>query len=338
MDYVGIDRVIFGAEALDQPRRFFIDWGLRKVAATRSRLAFATGNGTELHLCREGTKGLAPRVAPDSQFREFVLAVKSRRDLERLGDELARDRSVDEQPDGRLRFQDDSGITLSLAVSARTSISPPAAQAYNQPGSRRRVDTIASVHEQARPWQIGHIVFFVPDVDQAEVFYRKRLGFWLSDRYVGGAGVFLRWARRSEHHNVFLLKSPHGHSALHHLAFEVQSPHEVFGGGRAFSDKGWATAVGPGRHPISSAYFWYFKNPLGGAVEYFCDPDFVTEHWKPHQYRVNRFSEWHLAEGIPPPPANAARPSLSAARAIDAARAAKRAAAAQSAPTGGNRS
>ena len=59
-------------------------------------------------------------------------------------------------------------------------------------------------------------------------------------------------------------------------------------------------------------------------MEYFCDPDFVTEHWKPHQYRVNRFSEWHLAEGIPKPPVNAARPSLSAARAIEAAREAAR--------------
>ncbi len=320
MDYLGIDRVIFGAEALDQPKRFFSDWGLKKLSATRSQLTFATGNGCELQVWRDSVKGLAPRIAPDSQFREFVLAVKTRRDLDRLGNDLSRDRQVEAQPDGRLRFQDDSGITLSVAVSGRPAVPLPRAQTYNQPGDRRRVDMIASFHLQAHPWQIGHIVFFVPDVDQAEAFYRKRLGFWLSDRYVGGAGVFLRWARRSEHHNMFLLKSPNGQSALHHLAFEVQSPHEVFGGGRAFSEKGWATAVGPGRHPISSAYFWYFKNPLGGAVEYFSDPDFVTENWKPHQYRVNRFSEWHLAEGIPPPPMNAARPSLSAARAIDEAR------------------
>lgn len=324
MDYLGLERVIFGADDLDEPKRFFTDWGLRRLSATRARLSFATGNGSELQVWRDGSKGLAPRIAADSQFREFVLAVKSRRDLERLGDEIARDRPVDQQPDGRLRFQDDAGVTLSLIVSTRTGTRVPPAQAFNQPGHRGRVDTIANFHQQAAPWQIGHIVFFVPDVDEAEAFYRQRLGFWLSDRYVGGAGVFLRWARRSEHHNMFLLKSPHGASALHHLAFEVQSPHEVFGGGLAFSGKGWATQIGPGRHPISSAYFWYFRNPLGGAVEYFCDPDFVTEAWKPHHYRVNRFSEWHLTEGIPPPPANPARPSLAAARAIDAASRGKR--------------
>jgi len=32
-----------------------------------------------------------------------------------------------------------------------------------------------------------------------------------------------------------------------------------------------------GRHPISSAYFWYFASPLGGMLEYFSNPDFVTE-------------------------------------------------------------
>jgi hypothetical protein len=100
----------------------------------------------------------------------------------------------------------------------------------------------------------------------AERLYRQRLGFWLTDRYVGGAGVFLRWARASEHHNLFLLKSRSGKTDLHHIAFEVRDVHEVFGGGREFTKRGWTTEVGPGRHPISSAYFWYFKNPLGGAI------------------------------------------------------------------------
>jgi catechol 2,3-dioxygenase-like lactoylglutathione lyase family enzyme len=324
VDTLGLERVIFGADNLDEPKRFFTDWGLQRVSTTRSRVAFATRNGSQLQVWRDDAGGLAPRVGPDGQFREFVLAMKTQRDVDRVGDDIARDRAVEQQPDGRLRFQDDAGITLSVIVSTRGRVDPPKAQAFNQPGNRGRVNAIANVHTQAAPWQIGHIVFFVPDVNEAEAFYRKRLGFWLSDRYVGGAGVFLRWARRSEHHNMFLLKSPHGRTALHHLAFEVQSPHEVFGGGLAFSGKGWATQVGPGRHPISSAYFWYFRNPLGGAVEYYCDPDFVTEDWKPHHYRVNRFSEWHLTEGIPPPPADPNRPSLAAARSIEAARGERR--------------
>jgi hypothetical protein len=53
---------------------------LKKLSATRSQLTFATGNGCELQVWRDSVKGLAPRIAPDSQFREFVLAVKTRRD------------------------------------------------------------------------------------------------------------------------------------------------------------------------------------------------------------------------------------------------------------------
>jgi catechol-2,3-dioxygenase len=105
---------------------------------------------------------------------------------------------------------------------------------------------------------------------------------------------------------------------LHHIAFEVNDVHEMLGGGLAFSKKGWATEVGPGRHPISSAYFWYFKNPLGGAIEYFCDSDYVNADWKPRQYRINRFSEWHLADGIVQRDDGKIRPSLAAAQAMKA--------------------
>ena len=102
---------------------------------------------------------------------------------------------------------------------------------------------------------------------------------------------------------------------FHHVAFEVRDIHEVFGGGIAFGNKGWDTAVGPGRHPVSSAYFWYFKNPLGGAIEYFSDTDVATEHWQAVDFAEGRFSEWHLAEGIKTPPVPASRSSIENARA-----------------------
>ena len=92
--------------------------------------------------------------------------------------------------------------------------------------------------------------------------------------------------------------------------------------GMAFARQGWSTEIGPGRHPISSAYFWYFRNPLGGAIEYFCDPDYVTERWKPRNFRVNRFSEWHLPAGLPLKADGHVRPSLAAVKAIEAAGAA----------------
>jgi hypothetical protein len=59
---------------------------------------------------------------------------------------------------------------------------------------------------------------------------------------------------------------------------------------------------------------------MGGGIEYFCDPDFVTEKWKPHQYRVNRFSEWHLPKGIVQIDDGKMRPSLAAVKAMDLAK------------------
>jgi hypothetical protein len=58
----------------------------------------------------------------------------------------------------------------------------------------------------------------------------------------------------------------------------------VIGGGIAMSKKGWKTEIGPGRHPISSAYFWYFENPLAAPLEYYADEDFCTEDWKPQTF------------------------------------------------------
>jgi hypothetical protein len=49
-------------------------------------------------------------------------------------------------------------------------------------------------------------------------------------------------------------------------------------------------------------------------LEYFSNPDFVTEAWKPTNFRVNRFSEWHLVDGIPVPRETIMRPSLKAAK------------------------
>jgi catechol 2,3-dioxygenase-like lactoylglutathione lyase family enzyme len=318
MDFTGIDSVLFGADDLKVPRRLFSDWGLRKVRDRRSELAFATRIGSELVVRPASTRGLPPPMEGGSQFREVIFGVASERHLDRLEGELSRDRKVSIDPDGTLHTVDDCGIGIGFRIWRHGNERDEPATDWNGPGHRRRLNRIAPFYRAAQPFKMGHIVFLVPDTKVAETFWRKRVGFWLSDRYVGGAGVFLRWARRAEHHNLFLAKSRTGKVDLHHIAFEVRNVHEVFGGGKAFAEQGWATEVGPGRHPISSAYFWYFKNPLGGAIEYFSDPDHVDEGWTPHNYRVNRFSEWHLADGLGDgrDASALARPSLESARAI----------------------
>jgi hypothetical protein len=88
------------------------------------------------------------------------------------------------------------------------------------------------------------------------------------------------------------------------------------------AQKGWQTELGPGRHPISSAYFWYFHCPAGASAEYYTDEDHLTAAWQPREFerRPEIFAEWAIAGGIdgktrrqaraappPPTPANIGR-------------------------------
>ena len=129
-------------------------------------------------------------------------------------------------------------------------------------------------------------------------FYIDAMGFTLSDEYPGH-GAFLRCTTPGEHHNLFLLNRP-GKPGVNHVAFTLADIHEVIGGGIAMAQKSWKTEIGPGRHPISSAYFWYFHNPLGAPVEYYADDDWCTEAWVPGQFtrKPELFAEWAIAGGI----------------------------------------
>ena len=129
--------------------------------------------------------------------------------------------------------------------------------------------------------------------------YTKTLGFLVSD-YYPEAGYFLRCRETAPHHQLFLLQHPKGASGLNHVAFSVRDIHEVFGGGLNISRQGWSTQLGPGRHPISSAYFWYVNSPTGGLFEYFADEDWCTVDWpaKAWERTPEHFAEWAIAGGL----------------------------------------
>ena len=63
---------------------------------------------------------------------------------------------------------------------------------------------------------------------------------------------------------------------------------------------GWDTQLGPGRHPVSSAYFWYFQNPAGALIEYYADEDQLTPEWQPRDFEPGPtvFAEWAIDGGI----------------------------------------
>ncbi len=298
MAVIGLDTVIFTAPDMARARKFFTDWGLRRVRSGKSGTVFETEIGSQIILRPRGAKNMPPPAARGMNFREMIWGVSSKRDLAAIAKEISKDREVTEDKDGAIHFLDPNGLGVGFRVWKHARNFKPERTPVNIYGRPERIDARSTFYQRARPLRMGHIGFVIPDLKSAEKFYHDRLGFPISDRYAGGAALFLRCSAENEHHNLFLIWSRDGRTAFDHVAYEVRDIHEVFAGGIHFDRQGWSTRVGPGRHPVSSAYFWYFNSPCDGAVEYYCDSDWVTESWKPSNFRNNRFSEWHLVDGI----------------------------------------
>jgi catechol 2,3-dioxygenase-like lactoylglutathione lyase family enzyme len=294
MAVTGIDAVVFGVSDMGEAKRFLDDWGTRLVSESPGRLVYETHDGGEVIVRPSDAVDLPPAIEPGNTVREVIWGTQDEAELRgtvgRLGD-------VRVGADGMPRVVDPNGLSLAFRVSRRRPVAV-APTPVNAPGVPQRIDRRSPIHDHAEPLQIGHVVVFANDFAAMRAFYLDRMGLILSDEYPGH-GAFLRARMRGEHHNLFILNRP-GKPGVNHVAFTVTDIHEVIGGGIAMSKKGWKTEIGPGRHPISSAYFWYFHNPLGAPLEYYADDDFCTEAWQPQQFvrKPELFAEWAIAGGI----------------------------------------
>lgn len=297
MAFNGIDAVTFGVENMVDARRFLQDWGLREIFASQDRLEFETQDGTQVIVRPQDASDLAAAIEPGNTVREVIWGARSEAELKDSVAQLEATGKVERSSDGSVRVYDPNGLAIGMRVSRRRPVAVAATPA-NAPGSHLRVDQRSPVYQQANPVQVGHVVLFGADFPAMRAFYIERMGFHLSDEYPGH-GAFLRCQLRGEHHNVFILNRP-GRPGVNHVAFTVRDFHEVMGGGLAMSRKGWKTEIGPGRHPISSAYFWYFENPLAAPLEYYADDDYCTEAWQPQSFerKPELFAEWAIAGGV----------------------------------------
>lgn len=291
MAITGIDAVTFGVTDLEVARRYVADWGLKQVG---KRDSWRCADGSEVHIVAADAPGLPAAVEPGSTAREVVWGVSAQRDLDRIARELGRDRKVTVDRGGVVRTVDDIGLAIGFRITRRTPVKA-ATPAINVPGRPGRVDRTAPFYARAMPQEFSHVVFGVPDHKVMEDFYVQRLGFVLSDRYEGRS-VFLRATARGNHHHLFILNTADQKVHFNHLSFKVRDAHEVIGGGQHMAAQGWETQVGPGRHFPSSAVFWYYKSPLGGAFEYAADEDVLTAKWKPRTFKMapELFNEWNF--------------------------------------------
>ena len=297
MSVLGIDEISYGADDLAACRQFFLDWGLNLVDEQADRLMFETLNGCRVIVAATNHPSLPLAIEAGSTLREVVWGVQSEADLALYADRI-RGLPGFVQSSGRIGCTDPNGLAVRLQVTQKRDVEVPSAE-YNTWSRKGRIDQASPAYERAQPIEVGHVVFFVKDVQACERFYVDNFGFAASDRYPE-RGAFLRTAPDGGHHDIFLLQRPDKHAGLNHVAFTVRDIHEVFGGGMHISRCGWDTQLGPGRHPVSSAYFWYFKNPAGALVEYYADEDQLTADWQPREFEPGPtvFAEWAIDGGL----------------------------------------
>ena len=297
MSVLGIDEITYGVDDVAACRQFFLDWGLGRVEEQAERLVFETLNGCRVIVAATNHPSLPPAIEAGPTLREVVWGVQSEADLALYADRI-RGLPGFVQSSGRIGCTDPNGLAVRLQVTQKRDVEVPSAE-YNTWSRKGRIDQASPAYERAQPIEVGHVVFFVKDVQACERFYVDNFGFAASDRYPE-RGAFLRTAPDGGHHDIFLLQRPDKHAGLNHVAFTVRDIHEVFGGGMHISRCGWDTQLGPGRHPVSSAYFWYFKNPAGALVEYYADEDQLTADWQPREFEPGPtvFAEWAIDGGL----------------------------------------
>ncbi len=301
MSVLGIDEISYGADDLTACRQFFLDWGLSLAEEQADRLVFETLNGCRVIVAATNHPDLPPAIEPGPTLREVVWGVESEADLALYEGRIAQLPDFVKQggPNGgRIGCTDPNGLAVRLQLTQKRDVQMQSAE-YNTWDRKGRINQASPAYERAQPIEVGHVVFFVKDVQACERFYVENFGFAASDRYPE-RGAFLRTASDGGHHDIFLLQRPDKHAGLNHVAFTVRDIHEVFGGGMHISRCGWDTQLGPGRHPVSSAYFWYFKNPAGALVEYYADEDQLTADWQPREFEPGPtvFAEWAIDGGL----------------------------------------
>ena len=297
MNLVGIDKLVFGVEDMDLCRKFWLDFGLKIIVDSTGVCIFETAEESQVEIKPLHDSGLPSPVAEGSTLRETVWGASDQSVVDAVATELTKDRDVTVDGDGTVHSLDPEGYGIGFRVSQKVELELFESE-YNAPGKVERIDRPAVFYKKAQPQHLAHVVFHVQDLEGTPKFYMERLGFDLTDRYIG-RGAFLRCCGANDHHNIFLFHLP-GKRGFHHTAFEVRDFHEVFGGGLRMNEIGWRTHLGPGRHNVTSAYYWYFRNPCGGAAEYGFDTDRVSKSWVPRDIEPTdgAFAEWSLEAGL----------------------------------------
>lgn len=143
------------------------------------------------------------------------------------------------------------------------------------------------LYKGARVQRIDHFNCMVEDVEKAQDFYMKDLGFACSEYTDTKEGkVWATWLHRKQtvHDQAFMNGVG---PRLHHIGFWLPDPLALIHACDVLAASGYGKSIerGPGRHGLSNAFFLYLRDPDGHRLELYSgdyltsDPDFKPIRW-----------------------------------------------------------
>lgn len=118
---------------------------------------------------------------------------------------------------------------------------------------------------------LDHLTVTAPDTRAAADWHRDVLDFRLMAAVQGAPGgpCFFCTATTNEksHDYGFILDGDGKLGRLHHLAFWVETNHDLTEGAKLLIEHGYELDYGPGQHGIGEQNFLYFRDPAGLRYE-----------------------------------------------------------------------
>ena len=128
---------------------------------------------------------------------------------------------------------------------------------------------------------LGHVVFYVRDLEQSLVFYRDLLGFKEVGRIFNGTAAALTSGRT--HHELLLIQvgdvpgPPQGsRRGLYHIGIKIGNNLDELRAAKRDLERAGITIDGMSDHTVSQSL--YLRDPDGNEVELYVDADEAV--WK----------------------------------------------------------
>ncbi|MDO8547463.1 MAG: VOC family protein [Nitrospirales bacterium] len=123
---------------------------------------------------------------------------------------------------------------------------------------------------------LGHVVFYVKDLEQSLAFYRDLLGFQEVGRVFNGAAAALTSSRT--HHELLLIQvgdapgPPAGRRrGLYHIGIKVGDSLDSLRAAKKELERAGITIDGMSDHTVSQSL--YLRDPDGNEIELYVDAD-----------------------------------------------------------------